>query len=145
MPPCIDTTTTAIERRLGMNDPIVSFAERRAREIGQWLRHHPNVRMWVVIDDINLSVADNAAERDAQTPKMAGHLVQTLPTVGLTMENAKAAVRILRGEMVLKVIAKRETKEGEKEGAGAVAMPPWLRALRASASAGGDKATEKPG
>lgn len=136
MPACVDVTTTAMERRLGMSDPVTSFAERRAREIGNWLKDHPNVRMWVVIDDINLAVADNAAERDAKTPRMAGHLVQTLPHVGLTMENAKAAVRILRGEMVLKVIAKKETKEGEKDGAALVAMPPLLRALRAGATPG---------
>lgn len=87
-------------------DPVRSFAERRAREITNWLQEHEReVSGWVVLDDINLGVADEA--RKAQAKPMQPHLVQTWPLCGLTMGNAKTAVRILNGEMINKVVVER--------------------------------------
>lgn len=87
-------------------DPVRAFAERRAREITNWLQEHEReVSGWVVLDDINLGVADEA--RKSQTKVMQPHLVQTWPLCGLTMGNAKTAVRILNGEMINKVVVER--------------------------------------
>mmetsp|Transcript_147915 Transcript_147915/g.368575 ORF Transcript_147915/g.368575 Transcript_147915/m.368575 type:complete len:654 (+) Transcript_147915:133-2094(+) len=98
-------TVTSFELAAGA-DPVRSFAERRAREISNWLQEHEReVSGWVVLDDINLGVADEA--RKAQTKVMQPHLVQTWPLCGLTMGNAKTAVRILNGEMINKVVVER--------------------------------------
>lgn len=87
-------------------DPVRSFAERRAREITMWLQEHErDVSGWVVLDDINLAIADEARKQTTKT--MQPHLVQTWPLCGLTMGNAKTAVRILNGEMINKVVVER--------------------------------------
>lgn len=87
-------------------DPVRAFAERRAREISLWLQEHEReVSGWAVLDDINLGIADES--RKASTKMMQPHLVQTWPLCGLTMGNAKTAVRILNGEMINKVIVER--------------------------------------
>jgi len=89
-------------------DPLRSFADRRAREISQWLsENEAGSAGWVVLDDINLALADEA--RKAATKIMSPHLVQTWPLCGLTMGNAKTAVRILNGEMINKVVVERPT------------------------------------
>lgn len=101
-----DATTVLLDRELGTNDVIKSFCERRAREITDWLqRHEHEVREWVVIDDVNLSMADES--KKASTKAMGPRLVQTVPLFGLTMGNAKTAVRILLGEMIQKVVVKK--------------------------------------
>jgi len=92
---CATWTPTDLQRDMG-TDPFKAFTERRAREITQWLTANPHVRQWVVIDDINMAAADE--ERKPGTLLMGPRIVQTHRKVGLTMEQARAAVRILRGE-----------------------------------------------
>merc|ERR1740123_2109887 len=100
-------TTAALELEPGP-DPVRQFAERRAREVTQWLNEHEgDVSGWVVLDDINLAIADEA--KKPSTKSMASRLVQTWPLCGLTMGNAKTAVRILNGEMINKVVVERPT------------------------------------
>eukprot|EP00747_Dinoflagellata_sp_TGD_P178594 gnl/TRDRNA2_/TRDRNA2_27789_c0_seq1.p1 gnl/TRDRNA2_/TRDRNA2_27789_c0~~gnl/TRDRNA2_/TRDRNA2_27789_c0_seq1.p1 ORF type:complete len:324 (-),score=62.31 gnl/TRDRNA2_/TRDRNA2_27789_c0_seq1:136-1035(-) len=96
MPKCITWTPTDLARDLGTEDPFQAFAERRAREISTWLRKNPHVVQWVVLDDINMAVVDDIRKPD--TLRMTERIVQTHRKIGLTMENAKAAVRLLRGE-----------------------------------------------
>jgi len=101
-------TTTDLEIESGP-DPVKSFAERRAREVTKWLQDHEGETSgWVVLDDINLAIADEARK----TKSMAPHLVQTWPLCGLTMGNAKTAVRILNGEMINKVVVERPIAPG---------------------------------
>jgi len=89
-----------------MSDPVRSFADRRAREVTAYLREHEDsIKGWVVLDDINLAIADE--EKKAATKSMGPKLVQTWPLCGLTMGNAKTAVRILNGEMIHKVLVER--------------------------------------
>lgn len=95
MRPCTTWTPTDLQRDMG-TDPFKAFTERRAREISQWLSANPQVRQWVVLDDINMSMADE--ERKPGTLLMTPRIVQTHRKVGLTLEQAKAAVKILRGE-----------------------------------------------
>lgn len=100
-------TTVALELEPGP-DPVRQFAERRAREVTQWLNENEAVVSgWVVLDDINLAIADEA--KKPSTKSMASRLVQTWPLCGLTMGNAKTAVRILNGEMINKVVVERPT------------------------------------
>mmetsp|Transcript_59618 Transcript_59618/g.129076 ORF Transcript_59618/g.129076 Transcript_59618/m.129076 type:complete len:315 (-) Transcript_59618:84-1028(-) len=96
MPPCASWTPTDLTRDMGTENPFKAFTERRAREISQWLSNNPAVRQWVVLDDINMSTADE--DRKPGTLLMTPRIVQTHRKIGLTLENAKAAVRILRGE-----------------------------------------------
>jgi len=87
-------------------DPVRAFAQRRAREISMWHQEHEReISGWVVLDDINLGIADES--RKESTKVMQPHLVQTWPLCGLTMGNAKTAVRILNGEMINKVVVER--------------------------------------
>jgi len=98
-------TTSGLEQEASQ-DPVRSFAERRNREISEWLQEHEReVSGWVVLDDINLAISDE--NRKASTKMMQPHLVQTWPLCGLTMGNAKTAVRILNGEMINKVVVER--------------------------------------
>jgi len=104
--PCIGTTVSDAEKELGTADPVRAFAERRAREISAWLREHEEeVKGWCVIDDINLALADD--DKKGTTKSMGPKLVQTWPLCGLTMGNAKTAVRILNGEIIHKVLVER--------------------------------------
>jgi len=96
MPPCATWTPTDLQRDMGTENPFKAFTERRAREISQWLSQNPQVRQWVVLDDINMAAADE--DRKPGTLLMAPRIVQTHRKIGLTAENAKAAVRILAGE-----------------------------------------------
>merc|ERR1719482_2361898 len=94
-----------------MSDPVRSFADRRAREVTAYLREHEDsIKGWVVLDDINLAIADE--EKKAATKSMGPKLVQTWPLCGLTMGNAKTAVRILNGEMIHKVLVERPKAPG---------------------------------
>lgn len=98
-------TTTALKLQTGP-EPLRCFAERRAREISEWLQaHEGDVNGWVVLDDINLTIADEA--RKTTTKAMGPHHVQPMPLCGLTMGNAKIAVRILNGAMINKVVVER--------------------------------------
>lgn len=95
MRPCVTWTPTDLQRDMG-TDPFKAFTERRAREISQWLEKNPQVRQWVVLDDINMSMADE--DRKPGTWLMTPRIVQTHRKVGLTLEQAKNAVKLLRGE-----------------------------------------------
>mmetsp|Transcript_124429 Transcript_124429/g.244041 ORF Transcript_124429/g.244041 Transcript_124429/m.244041 type:complete len:325 (+) Transcript_124429:114-1088(+) len=96
MRPCATWTPTDLQRDMGTENPFKAFTERRAREISQWVTSNPQVRQWVVIDDINMAAADE--DRKPGTLLMAPRIVQTHRKIGLTLEQAKAAVRILSGE-----------------------------------------------
>jgi len=96
MRPCVAWTPTDLQRDMGTESPFKAFAERRAREISQWVKQNPQVKQWVVIDDINMADADE--DRKPGTLLMAPRIVQTHRKIGLTLEQAKAAVRLLRGE-----------------------------------------------
>mmetsp|Transcript_95991 Transcript_95991/g.275564 ORF Transcript_95991/g.275564 Transcript_95991/m.275564 type:complete len:627 (-) Transcript_95991:154-2034(-) len=103
--PWTDKTPMNLDLEKG-GDLVKQFAERRAREISTWLQEHDReVSGWVVLDDINLGVTDES--RKKETKVMQPHLVQTWPLCGLTMGNAKTAVRILNGEMINKVVVER--------------------------------------
>eukprot|EP00933_Yihiella_yeosuensis_P083555 TRINITY_DN97797_c0_g1_i1.p1 TRINITY_DN97797_c0_g1~~TRINITY_DN97797_c0_g1_i1.p1 ORF type:complete len:316 (+),score=81.08 TRINITY_DN97797_c0_g1_i1:173-1120(+) len=96
MRPCSTWTPTDLVRDMGTENPFKAFTERRAREISTWIHANPQVKQWVVIDDINMADAD--LDRKPGTLLMAPRIVQTHRKIGLTMEQGKAAVRILRGE-----------------------------------------------
>uniref|UniRef100_A0A6V0E682 FCP1 homology domain-containing protein n=1 Tax=Zooxanthella nutricula TaxID=1333877 RepID=A0A6V0E682_9DINO len=96
MRPCATWTPTDLQRDMGTENPFKAFTERRAREISQWLSQNPQVKQWVVIDDINMADADEG--RKPGTLLMAPRIVQTHRKIGLTLEQAKAAVKLLRGE-----------------------------------------------
>jgi len=96
MRPCATWTPTDLARDMGTENPFKAFTERRAREISQWLSTNPQVKQWVVIDDINMAEADQ--DRKPGTNLMAPRIVQTHRKIGLTMEQAGAAVKLLRGE-----------------------------------------------
>merc|ERR1719469_1299717 len=96
MRPCATWTPTDLQRDMGTESPFKAFTERRAREISQWVQANPQVKQWVVIDDINMAAADD--ERKPGTLLMAPRIVQTHRKIGLTLEQAQAAIKILRGE-----------------------------------------------
>eukprot|EP00928_Gymnodinium_smaydae_P063922 TRINITY_DN47390_c0_g1_i1.p1 TRINITY_DN47390_c0_g1~~TRINITY_DN47390_c0_g1_i1.p1 ORF type:complete len:366 (-),score=83.20 TRINITY_DN47390_c0_g1_i1:115-1056(-) len=96
LPACSSWTPTDLSRDMGTENPFKAFTERRAREISTWLSNNPQVKQWVVLDDINMADADE--DRKPGTLLMSPRIVQTHRKIGITMENAKAAVRILRGE-----------------------------------------------
>lgn len=127
-------TATSLDIESGP-DPVRSFAERRAREVTKWLQDHEGeVSGWVVLDDINLAIADEA--KKASTKQLGARLVQTWPLCGLTMGNAKTAVRILNGEMINKVVVERPVAPG---GGLSTPMP------RAAATGPGGAAPSAPG
>eukprot|EP00746_Dinoflagellata_sp_MGD_P006484 gnl/MRDRNA2_/MRDRNA2_112710_c0_seq1.p1 gnl/MRDRNA2_/MRDRNA2_112710_c0~~gnl/MRDRNA2_/MRDRNA2_112710_c0_seq1.p1 ORF type:complete len:628 (+),score=152.41 gnl/MRDRNA2_/MRDRNA2_112710_c0_seq1:153-2036(+) len=101
--PVSGCTTTALDRDRSIGDVQKSQCERRAREISEWLqRHESSVREWVVIDDVNLALADE--HRQLGTKAMAPRLVLTVPLFGFTMGNAKTTIRVLQGEVIQKRI-----------------------------------------
>merc|ERR1719203_473733 len=95
MRPCVTWTPTDLQRDMGTESPFKAFTERRAREISQWVTANPQIRQWVVIDDINMAGADD--DRKPGTLLMAPRIVQTHRKVGLNMEQAGAAVKLLSG------------------------------------------------
>lgn len=64
--------------------------ESRASEIKAWLREHPEVTHYVILDD-------RAYASDEST---AAHFVQTVPEHGLTRENVQTALAILKKSAV---------------------------------------------
>jgi len=95
LPKVIDDTPQHGRELTG--NPLRSFAIRRAREIGDWLRSHPEVRQWVALDDIDLGVADE--DRQPGQPLMNTRLVLTDKTACLTSENVRHALAILNGKL----------------------------------------------
>lgn len=73
-----DLTTEEIRR-------TKKFSLVKADEILAWLRAHPDVNGWVVLDDLDLHHA-----------RIAQHQVKTDPAVGLTLEDVAKAEEILR-------------------------------------------------
>lgn len=137
MRPWGSATCTTLELESG-SDPVKSFAERRAKEVSQWLtENEAGVKGWVVLDDVNLSVADE--NKNKVTKTLGPRLVQTWPLCGLTMGNAKTAVRLLNGEMINKVVVERPIAPGGGlfgGGGGAATPMPGM---------GGGSATPMPG
>mmetsp|Transcript_78435 Transcript_78435/g.229977 ORF Transcript_78435/g.229977 Transcript_78435/m.229977 type:complete len:279 (+) Transcript_78435:108-944(+) len=73
--------------------PVVAWCERRAREIGKWLKDHPEVTSWVALDDLDFAWADQV--RTAGTPWMKVRSVLTDKKNCLTEEDGQEAVRII--------------------------------------------------
>lgn len=107
---CVGATTTAIDRELGSGDPLTAFRKRRVKELDDWLNKNPQIKQWVAVDDLDLSVGDE--DRGPGDWRVVDHFVQTNDQVGLTRRGAEAAVKILNGEklppQVLKVQPQRE-------------------------------------
>lgn len=93
--PMIRDTTPIFhaKRELQQAHPVLAWCERRAREIGQWLKDHPEVTAWVALDDLDFAWADNV--RAAGTPWMKVRSVHTNDKICLTDDNGAEAVRIL--------------------------------------------------
>uniref|UniRef100_A0A7S1WHG6 FCP1 homology domain-containing protein n=1 Tax=Alexandrium catenella TaxID=2925 RepID=A0A7S1WHG6_ALECA len=94
--PMVIDDTPLMERDLTGN-PLRSFAIRRAREIGLWLKSHPEVRQWVALDDIDLGEADE--ERQAGQPLITPRFVLTEKSACLLPTDAQMAVNILGGKL----------------------------------------------
>lgn len=78
---------------LQIHSPVLAWVERRAREIGQWLKDHPEVTAWAALDDLNFAWADNV--RAAGTPWMKIRSVHTDDKICLTDAGAVEAVQML--------------------------------------------------
>mmetsp|Transcript_28639 Transcript_28639/g.66011 ORF Transcript_28639/g.66011 Transcript_28639/m.66011 type:complete len:276 (-) Transcript_28639:43-870(-) len=85
--------TVIFKPKSDIPDPVIAWCERRAREIGQWLKMHPEVTSWVAIDDLDFNWAD--AFRAAGTPVMKCRSVHTDCQHCITEDDANEAVRIL--------------------------------------------------
>lgn len=60
------------------------FSLVKAAEIFEWLKQHPEVKQWVVLDDLDL-----------HSEELARHQVRTDQVVGLTKEDVELAVKQL--------------------------------------------------
>eukprot|EP00929_Paragymnodinium_shiwhaense_P101205 TRINITY_DN6410_c0_g1_i1.p1 TRINITY_DN6410_c0_g1~~TRINITY_DN6410_c0_g1_i1.p1 ORF type:complete len:176 (-),score=22.24 TRINITY_DN6410_c0_g1_i1:181-708(-) len=87
--------TVILKPRLELlkSDPAIIWCERRAREIGSWLKMHPEVTSWVALDDLNFVWADS--HRAAGSPVMKCRSVLTDAHQCLTDDDAKKAIDIL--------------------------------------------------
>lgn len=94
MPQLRDWTQILQARKdVGEISPVFAWCERRAREIGLWLKDHPEVTSWVALDDLDFSWADSY--RMAGTPWCKIRSVHTHCVKCLDDEGATEAVRIL--------------------------------------------------
>lgn len=94
--PIFQPSAELIKQRL---DQAIIWAERRAREIGSWLKQHKEVKAWVAIDDIDFSWADSV--KVPGTPLMKHRSVLTNPKHCITEKDADEAVRILLNPPVI--------------------------------------------
>lgn len=74
-------------------DPGIVWCERRAREIGSWLKQNPDVKAWVALDDLDFNWADSA--REVGTPLIKYRSVLTNAQRCITEEDTAEAVRLL--------------------------------------------------
>mmetsp|Transcript_66887 Transcript_66887/g.110043 ORF Transcript_66887/g.110043 Transcript_66887/m.110043 type:complete len:272 (-) Transcript_66887:47-862(-) len=94
--PIFQPSAELVKQRL---DQAIIWAERRAREIGSWLKQHKEVKAWVAIDDIDFSWADSVKVQG--TPLMKHRSVLTNPKHCITEKDADEAVRILLNPPVI--------------------------------------------
>eukprot|EP00933_Yihiella_yeosuensis_P040234 TRINITY_DN3448_c0_g1_i1.p1 TRINITY_DN3448_c0_g1~~TRINITY_DN3448_c0_g1_i1.p1 ORF type:complete len:272 (-),score=54.52 TRINITY_DN3448_c0_g1_i1:166-981(-) len=80
-------------------DTAIVWAERRAREIGNWLKSHKEVKAWVAIDDIDFSWADG--QKTVGTPLIKHRSVHTNPKHCITEKDATQAIQILLNPPVI--------------------------------------------
>jgi len=66
-------------------------AKARAQEIYMWLKQHPEVDSWLVLDDLNLLKYSN--EQHLQI--LSNNFVRTNPLVGLTRDDLRPCLQIL--------------------------------------------------
>jgi len=93
--PAIQEYTPIFQPRpeIQCRNPIHAWCERRAREIGTWLKAHPEVKAWVALDDLDFDWADSY--RQPGTPWMKIRSVHTDDRICLTDEDATEAIRII--------------------------------------------------
>lgn len=78
----------------GMGTLMLRWAERRAREISQWLSEHPEVIAWIALDDLDLGKADDFRKRF--TFKMTPNLILTDQELALTASDGRRAAENLQ-------------------------------------------------
>eukprot|EP00188_Purpureofilum_apyrenoidigerum_P000670 Plantae.Rhodophyta-Purpureofilum_apyrenoidigerum.ctg13082.p1 GENE.Plantae.Rhodophyta-Purpureofilum_apyrenoidigerum.ctg13082~~Plantae.Rhodophyta-Purpureofilum_apyrenoidigerum.ctg13082.p1 ORF type:complete len:201 (+),score=36.77 Plantae.Rhodophyta-Purpureofilum_apyrenoidigerum.ctg13082:192-794(+) len=66
-------------------------AKARAEEIYMWLKQHPEVDSWVVLDDLNLLKHCN----DQHSRVLCKNFVRTNPLIGLTRDDIRSCLQIL--------------------------------------------------
>mmetsp|Transcript_29871 Transcript_29871/g.85599 ORF Transcript_29871/g.85599 Transcript_29871/m.85599 type:complete len:282 (+) Transcript_29871:87-932(+) len=84
---------------------VLAWVERRAREITEWLKKHPEVTSWVALDDLDFAWADNV--RSAGTYWIKIRSVHTDDKICLTEDGAVEAVRILQSPPPEPVVERR--------------------------------------
>jgi len=102
------------KKELQVVNPIIAWCERRAREIGQWLKDHPDVTAYVALDDLDFMWADNV--RSSGTPWMKVRSVHTDDKKCLTEDGVAQAVRILENPPPDPVPVKRMSNYGGGSG-----------------------------
>lgn len=94
VPPFRETTPLLEPRgELQRASPLLAWCERRSREIGKWLKEHPEVTAWVALDDLDFTMADSV--KLPNTPWIKARSVLTHDRLCLTEQDAEAAVQIL--------------------------------------------------
>lgn len=88
-------------------DSAIIWCERRAREIGKWLKDNKDVTAWVAIDDLDFNWADSV--RTTGTPFVKYRSVLTNAQHCITETDCAEAVRILLNPPPEPKIATRRT------------------------------------
>mmetsp|Transcript_123937 Transcript_123937/g.264287 ORF Transcript_123937/g.264287 Transcript_123937/m.264287 type:complete len:279 (-) Transcript_123937:44-880(-) len=115
IPVCRDLTPIFHAKpELQVANPVLAWCERRAREIGSWLKDHPEVTAWVALDDLDFSWADSV--RAAGTPWIKYRSVHTNDKVCLTEENVAEAVNILLNPPPEPQVAPKRSRKASVEG-----------------------------
>eukprot|EP00929_Paragymnodinium_shiwhaense_P009105 TRINITY_DN113152_c0_g1_i1.p1 TRINITY_DN113152_c0_g1~~TRINITY_DN113152_c0_g1_i1.p1 ORF type:complete len:276 (+),score=59.00 TRINITY_DN113152_c0_g1_i1:124-951(+) len=91
--------------------PLLAWCERRAREIGKWLKDHPDVTAWVALDDLDFAMAD--AVRVAGTPWIKYRSVHTHDKICITEEDAAQAIQILKNPPPEPRVLRRPSRDVE--------------------------------